>query len=175
MIQTWSVPHRIWCCDNVGVGCETSTSCSPSCCYCYLFLYYTIILSNSQGLPASLDHEVLRQLPCRLLGSWCQFRTSMRILGSMQVSKCEFPSMTLPLQCSPKVSERVSARTSKGFLAPLPPQPRHVLGRDLLFRNLDRLAPSCRDRHAQAAHGGPPVVPFAAWWQGSQIAPPQPE
>jgi len=26
MIQTWSVPHRIWCCDNVGVGCETSTS-----------------------------------------------------------------------------------------------------------------------------------------------------
>ncbi|CAE7588473.1 unnamed protein product [Symbiodinium natans] len=26
MIQTWSVPHRIWCCDNVGVGCEPATS-----------------------------------------------------------------------------------------------------------------------------------------------------
>ena len=89
-------------------------------------IYFSTMLSNSQGLPASLDHEVLRQLPCRLLGSWCQFRTSMRILGRMQVSKCEFPSMTLPLQCSPKVSERVSARTSKGFLAPLPPQPRLV-------------------------------------------------
>ncbi|CAE7702927.1 unnamed protein product [Symbiodinium pilosum] len=26
MLQSWSVPHRIWCCDNVGVGCQPSTS-----------------------------------------------------------------------------------------------------------------------------------------------------
>mmetsp|Transcript_36781 Transcript_36781/g.68453 ORF Transcript_36781/g.68453 Transcript_36781/m.68453 type:complete len:362 (+) Transcript_36781:78-1163(+) len=28
MIQTWSIPHKIWCCDNVGVGCETSSTTS---------------------------------------------------------------------------------------------------------------------------------------------------
>ncbi|CAJ1435507.1 unnamed protein product [Effrenium voratum] len=29
LLETWSTPHRIWCCDNLGVACAESTTSSP--------------------------------------------------------------------------------------------------------------------------------------------------